>query len=83
MANWRYLTGSLPQLQGVWRAFGIEVNWEPGGAMIDHSEIAYIIDARGHTRDVLNTDPGPASQATQSSFAVTLADTLNRTLGTS
>ncbi len=51
--------------------------------MIDHSEIAYVIDATGHTRDVLNTDPGPASQATQSSFAVTLADALKRTLGSS
>ena len=77
--NWLYLTGSLPQLEGVWRSFGIAVNWEPGGAMIDHSEIAYIIDATGHTRDVLNTDPGPASQASQSSFAVTLADALKRT----
>jgi cytochrome oxidase Cu insertion factor (SCO1/SenC/PrrC family) len=83
VANWRYLTGSLPQLQGVWRSFGVQVNYAPGGAMIDHSEIAYVIDATGRTRAVLNTDPGPASQATRSSFAVTLADALKRTFGSS
>ena len=72
MPNWRYLTGSsLPQLQQVWRAYGMQVQYLPGGAMIDHSEFADVIDASGHLRYVLNTDPGPATQATRSSFSVT------------
>jgi protein SCO1/2 len=81
IGNWHYLTGRLPQLQAVWRSFGEEVNYEPGGAMVDHSEFAYVIDPAGHTREVLNTDPGPATRATQSSFTVTLANALKRTLG--
>jgi cytochrome oxidase Cu insertion factor (SCO1/SenC/PrrC family) len=81
VSNWLYLTGRLPQLQAVWRAFGEEVSYEPGGAMVDHSEFSYVIDPVGHTREILNTHPGPATDATQSSFAVTLAGALKRTLG--
>jgi cytochrome oxidase Cu insertion factor (SCO1/SenC/PrrC family) len=81
VSNWLYLTGHLPQLQAVWRAFGEEVSSEPGGAMVDHSEFAYVIDPAGHTREILNTDPGPATNATQSSFTVTLAGALRRALG--
>jgi cytochrome oxidase Cu insertion factor (SCO1/SenC/PrrC family) len=81
VTNWLYLTGRLPELQAVWRAFGEEVDYEPAGAMIDHSEFAYVIDPAGNTREILNTDPGPATAATQSSFAVTLAGALKRALG--
>ncbi len=81
--NWLYLTGTLPQLQGVWRSFGAEVASEPGGAMIDHSEFAYVIDPTGHSRFVLNTDPGPATSATKSSFTVNLAHALEHALGRS
>jgi cytochrome oxidase Cu insertion factor (SCO1/SenC/PrrC family) len=83
LSNWTYLTGSLPQLEGVWRSYGVVADYAPGGAMIDHSEIAYVIDPAGRTRDVLNTDPGPATEATQSSFGVTLADTLKQALSSS
>ena len=81
VTNWLYLTAPLPALEAVWRAFGEEVAYEPGGAMVDHSEFAYVIDPAGHTREILNTDPGPATNATQSSFTVTLAAALKRTLG--
>jgi cytochrome oxidase Cu insertion factor (SCO1/SenC/PrrC family) len=81
VSNWVYLTGRLPQLQAVWRSYGEEVNYEPGGAMVDHSEFAYVIDPAGRTREILNTDPGPATNATQSSFSVTLAGALKRALG--
>jgi cytochrome oxidase Cu insertion factor (SCO1/SenC/PrrC family) len=43
--KWRFLTGSLPQLKRVWRAYGIEaavVNGE-----IDHTPATYVIDSRG------------------------------------
>ena len=74
--NWRYLTGSVAQLTRVWNAYGCQVSYEPGGAMIAHSDLAYVIDRRGHTRDILNADPGPATAATQSSFSVLLANAL-------
>ena len=77
LANWLYLTGSsLHQLEAAWRAFGAVVQYLPGGAMVDHSEFAEVIDASGNIRYLLNSDPGPGTAATQSSFAVTLADTI-------
>lgn len=78
--NWRYLTGSLEQLENVWNAFGVQVSYEPGGAMIAHSDVAYVLDNRGRTRYILGADPGPASSATKSSFAVTLAGALRKAL---
>ena len=44
--------------------------------MVGHSEYAYVIDAYGRTRDLLDTDPGPATGATESSFAEMLAGTI-------
>jgi len=78
--NWLYLTGSLPQLETVWRSFGVIAQYSPGGAMIAHSEISYVIDANGHIRYILDTDAGPGTEATKSSFAVTLANAVNSTL---
>jgi cytochrome oxidase Cu insertion factor (SCO1/SenC/PrrC family) len=83
LPNWLYLTGSLPQLQHAWRALGAFVAYLPGGAMIDHSDFAYVIDPRGHIRYDLGTDPGPATAATESSFAVSLAATLQKVVGRS
>jgi cytochrome oxidase Cu insertion factor (SCO1/SenC/PrrC family) len=82
VANWRYLTGSLPRLRQVWASYGIEVVNLPGGAMVGHSEFAYVIDATGRTRYVLDTDPGPETEATSSSFAVVLANTIKSVIGT-
>ncbi len=80
VANWLYLTGTLPQLQHAWRALGATVQYLPAGAMIDHSEFAYVIDPSGHIRYDVDVDPGPATEATESSFAVTLAGTLRTVL---
>ncbi len=81
LANWDYLTGSATQLRRTWYSFGIQVEYAPGGAMIAHSDIAYVIDPAGHTRYVLNTDPGPGTQASKSSFAVVFAGELRNVLG--
>lgn len=81
MPNWLYLTGgSLLQLQEVWKAYGMAVEYLPGGSMIDHDEFADVIDGSGHLRYVINTDPGPATEATKSSFSVVLADTIEKVL---
>ena len=48
--------------------------------MIGHSEYAWVIDSSGHTRDILDTDPGPATSATESSFSVMLATTVKTVL---
>ncbi len=81
MSNWLYLTGrSLSQLQQAWRAFGFAVQLLPGGSMDLHSEIAYVIDPSWRVRFVMNTDPGPGTEATQSSFSVAMADTIRKVL---
>lgn len=74
LPNWLYLTGTLPELQHAWRVLGATVDYLPGGAMIDHSEYVYVIDPSGHVRYDVGADPGPATAATKSSFAVNLAN---------
>jgi hypothetical protein len=41
--------------------------------MIAHTDIVYIIDADGQTREILNADPGAGSSASRSSFSALLA----------
>jgi cytochrome oxidase Cu insertion factor (SCO1/SenC/PrrC family) len=76
VSNWLYLTGSLTQLERVWTSYGATVQYSPGGAMVAHSEYTDVIDSNGRIRYILDTDPGPATAASQSSFSVTLADAL-------
>ena len=80
IANWRYLTGSLPQLRHVWASYGEAVVSLPGGAMIGHSEFTYVIDARGRTALYPRRPTGPATEATKSSFSVMLANSIESAL---
>ncbi|HXQ62606.1 MAG TPA: SCO family protein [Acidimicrobiales bacterium] len=80
MRNWLFLTGSVPTLEQVWEHYGVLAATSPAGAMVDHSELAYLIDARGHTREVISTEPGTGS-ASSSSFSVYLATALERVIG--
>ncbi|HKC76900.1 MAG TPA: SCO family protein [Gaiellaceae bacterium] len=43
--KWRFLTGSLPDLKKVWRAYGIEAAVVNNS--IDHTPATYVIDSRG------------------------------------
>ena len=79
LTNWLYLTGSVKALSAVWGNYGVEVTVLPAGAMIDHSDIAYVIDAKGHTRYVLSADPGPDSTA-HSSFVDLLDQEVRRVM---
>jgi cytochrome oxidase Cu insertion factor (SCO1/SenC/PrrC family) len=81
--NWLYLTGSVPQLQQVWKNYGIAAQIIPAGSMIGHPDIAYVIDQHGQVREELNTDPGPGTTATKSSFAVLLAGAARQVLRSS
>jgi cytochrome oxidase Cu insertion factor (SCO1/SenC/PrrC family) len=78
--NWLYLTGSVPQLRQVWKDYGISAEILPAGSMIGHQDLAYVIDQAGRVRAELNTDPGPGTTATKSSFAVLLADAAKQAL---
>jgi cytochrome oxidase Cu insertion factor (SCO1/SenC/PrrC family) len=69
LSNWLFLTGSEATLQGVWANYGVQAVVSPAGAMVDHSDIAYVIDGNGHTREVLSAAPGDGSSTAKSSFA--------------
>ena len=79
--NWLYLTASPARLARVWQAYGVAAQIEPAGSMIGHSEIAYVIDARGRLRQEMNFDPGPGTPATESSFAAELTDAARQLMG--
>jgi cytochrome oxidase Cu insertion factor (SCO1/SenC/PrrC family) len=79
--NWLYLTGPLAQLQQAWKSYGVAAEILPGGGMIAHNDVAYVIDAAGRTRNELDFDPGPGTASSTSSFAAELADAAGRYLG--
>ncbi len=81
--NWLYLTGSVPQLRQVWADYGIAAQILPAGSMIGHPDIAYVIDRAGRVREELDTDPGPGTTATKSSYAVLLANAARNALKSS
>jgi cytochrome oxidase Cu insertion factor (SCO1/SenC/PrrC family) len=72
LPNWLYLTGTLGQLRQAWKNYAVAADILPAGGMIAHSDVAYVIDASGHTRSELNFDPGPGTSSTESSFAAEL-----------
>ncbi len=78
--NWRFLTGSVAQLQRVWADYGMVAQDPPAGAMTLHNDIAFVIDAQGRIREDINADPGPGTTATRSSFAVLFADAVRQAL---
>jgi cytochrome oxidase Cu insertion factor (SCO1/SenC/PrrC family) len=67
--NWHYLTGSLSQLRKVWASYGIAVQVLPGGQMIGHNDLVFAIDAAGHIRTEMYSDPGAGTASSKSSFA--------------
>jgi cytochrome oxidase Cu insertion factor (SCO1/SenC/PrrC family) len=81
LPNWRYLTGTLPQLKQVWQRYSVAAEITPAGGMIGHSDVAYVIDAAGRTRRELNFDPGPGTASSQSSFAGELFAAAQQVLG--
>ncbi len=68
LANWYYLTGSLSALQHIWNSYGVLVTTLTAGAMVAHSDLAFVIDPEGRERDALIDEPGP-TQSYASSFS--------------
>jgi cytochrome oxidase Cu insertion factor (SCO1/SenC/PrrC family) len=67
LPNWLYLTGSLAELNQVWDAYGVQVDVVGAGAMVDHADVAFVIDAHGDTRYIQSADPGTGASS-ESSF---------------
>ncbi|HET7013341.1 MAG TPA: SCO family protein [Streptosporangiaceae bacterium] len=57
--QWDFLTGSLPQLRAVWRAYHVYVQIEAG--QIDHTPALFVIDQRGREQEVYLTSMAYAS----------------------
>jgi cytochrome oxidase Cu insertion factor (SCO1/SenC/PrrC family) len=53
MHKWRFLTGSLPELKRVWRAYGIEATVMAGG--VDHTPATYVIGPNGRESRLYQT----------------------------
>lgn len=53
MHEWHFLTGSLPELKRVWRAYGIEAAVVNGS--IEHTPATYVIDSRGRESRLYET----------------------------
>jgi cytochrome oxidase Cu insertion factor (SCO1/SenC/PrrC family) len=79
LANWYFLTGSVAALQRVWNSYGVQVSALGAGAMVAHSDTAFVIDSRGHERDVLIDDPGP-TPTFASSFTTLLLSRIDQVL---
>ena len=62
LANWYYLTGSLSALQRVWDSYGVLVNTETAGAMVAHSDLAFVIDPKVENATPSSTTPAPRSR---------------------
>jgi cytochrome oxidase Cu insertion factor (SCO1/SenC/PrrC family) len=73
LANWMFLSGPLPALRRAWHDYSFPVAMTPAGGMVEHGDVAYVIDPAGRVRTELNFDPGPGTPATRSSFAAELA----------
>jgi cytochrome oxidase Cu insertion factor (SCO1/SenC/PrrC family) len=83
LPNWLFLTGTVAQLRQAWRGYNIAADILPAGGMIGHSDIAYVIDASGHTRTELAFAPGPGTASSVSSFAVELSDAAQQVMRSS
>jgi cytochrome oxidase Cu insertion factor (SCO1/SenC/PrrC family) len=57
-ANWLFLTGSGETLTTVLNSYGVAVANGIAGSMTIHADTAYVIDARGVVRWILDADPG-------------------------
>ncbi len=82
--NWEYLSSDNPAiLRQVYKEYGVPAETLPAGAMLGHSDIAYVISKQGQLTEELDMDPGPGTAATESSFATELAEAASKTLAAS
>jgi cytochrome oxidase Cu insertion factor (SCO1/SenC/PrrC family) len=78
-SNWLFLTGSTTALASVLNSYGVAVANGTAGSMTIHADMAYVIDAHGVDRRIINADPGPSS-ADQSSFSNLLVSEIDQVM---
>ena len=80
VGNWLYLTGSVDQLRRVWSSYGVLVETAGAGAMIAHSDLAFVIDAQGKERAELEDNPGSGGTPSSTSFSSLLLERIDLVL---
>lgn len=75
LPNWQFATGPLSTLKKVWSDYDVTVTLQSGGAMVNHSDIVFLIDKTGHLRTIINADPGTTASI-ESSFQTTLTNSI-------
>jgi protein SCO1/2 len=55
LARWHFLTGPPPQVEGVVKAWGMWAKADRSGA-IDHPSRIFLLDPRGHEREIYNLE---------------------------
>jgi cytochrome oxidase Cu insertion factor (SCO1/SenC/PrrC family)/thiol-disulfide isomerase/thioredoxin len=74
--SWHFLTGSLPQLRRVWKAYHIEVAVQSG--QIDHTPALFVISPAGRLKKVYLTQMSYASVPQQARLLAQEASSLLR-----
>jgi cytochrome oxidase Cu insertion factor (SCO1/SenC/PrrC family) len=82
MGNWLFLSGPVRHLTAVWKSYGIETRVGLAGSTVANSYRVFVIDGKGTERYRFNAAPGPASSASEASFANVLAGTIEHMLTT-
>lgn len=47
LPNWHMVTGPLQEMDSVWRAYGITVNFDPSSRVVVHNDLLYILEPGG------------------------------------
>ena len=50
LADWRFLTSRLANLDTVWKAYGVAVTVSPTSGLVAHNDVMYFIDPTGRLR---------------------------------
>ena len=48
--QWYFLTGTLPQLNPVWKAYGVSIEVQKSTQIVSHNNVIYFIDPKGRLR---------------------------------
>jgi cytochrome oxidase Cu insertion factor (SCO1/SenC/PrrC family) len=48
--QWRFLTGTLQELDAVWKAYGVSIEVQPTTDQVSHNNVLYFIDQKGKLR---------------------------------
>ena len=78
LANWHFLTGTVPELNQIWSAYGVQVSVSPAGAMVSHSDVVFVITPHSTISSILDADPGSGTRPLTSSFVSLLNSEIAR-----